>query len=102
LYLEPFGGVAVEAQFCGTPVITTDWGAYPETVAHGITGFRCRYLGEFLDAVEQCRGLDPVLINRRAVDRFSMGVVAHQYEAYFSRLTTLQEQGWYTEALVTA
>ena len=37
---EPFGLVMVEAMACGTPVVTTNWGAAPEIVADGVTGFR--------------------------------------------------------------
>ncbi len=97
LYLEPFGGVAVEAQMCGTPVISTDFGAFPETVEHGITGFRCHYLGEFLDAVRRCGDLDPVRIRERAVRLYSLTTVAQQYQSYFERLSLLWGAGWHSE-----
>ncbi len=96
LYLEPFGGVAVEAQLCGTPVITTDFGAFPETVEHGGTGFRCSYLGEFVSAVNQCDDLRPSDIRRRAVERYALDVVSLQYQKYFERLALLWGQGWNT------
>lgn len=97
-YIEPFGGVAVEAMLCGTPVICTDWGAFTETVQQGVTGFRCRMFEEFVDAAKAVDGLDYAAIRDYAVARYSTDVVASQYEAYFNRLNTLWGKGWYETA----
>jgi glycosyltransferase involved in cell wall biosynthesis len=94
LYLEPFGYVAIEAQMCGTPVVTTDWGAFPETVDHGETGFRCRTHAEFLAALEKVGGLDRQLIRRRAVARFGVETVAPRYLAYFNFVWRVHNGGY--------
>lgn len=99
IYIEPFGSVACEAQMCGTPVITTDWGAFTETVTNGVSGYRCRYLGEFIHAARNVKHLDRAWIRKRAMDRWSLGAVAPQYTRYFERLSLLfKEPGWYDEA----
>jgi glycosyltransferase involved in cell wall biosynthesis len=94
LYVEPFGNVAIEAMASGTPVITTDWGAFTETVKHGVTGFRCRILQEFLDAIEMADTLDPKAIRKYAIDNFSLNVIGVEYDNYFKRLKTLWGKGW--------
>ena len=95
LYVEPFGNVVIESQACGTPTITTDWGAFTENNPHGITGFRCRTLQEFMDATESVKQLDRAAIRERAVSLYNLDTIGAQYEAYFKRLLTLWGDGWY-------
>ena len=95
IYVEPFGNVNIEAQACGTPVITTDWGAFTETVEHGITGYRCRTFGEFKRAAQDVEKLNTAAIRNRAVSLYSLDVIGEKYETYFQRLLHLWDKGWY-------
>jgi glycosyltransferase involved in cell wall biosynthesis len=88
IYLEPFGGVAVEAMLCGTPVITSDWGAFTETVIDGVTGFRCHTMSDFVEAAIRAPSLDRKAIRAYATSRYATSVVGKQYDRYFRRLTT--------------
>jgi glycosyltransferase involved in cell wall biosynthesis len=94
-YIEPFGGVVVEAALCGTPALTTDWGAFPETVVQGITGWRCRRLGEFIWAAQHVEPLNRGAVAARARLLYSTEAIAKRYEAYFAHLETLRSGGWY-------
>lgn len=96
IYIEPFGSVAVEAQLCGTPVISTDFGGFVETVEQGKTGFRCSYLGQFVEGLKNAPALDPFYIRQRAVEKYSLHRLKHDYQRYFDRLSLLWDVGWDT------
>ena len=94
-YLEPFGTVAIEAQASGTPVITTDMGAFVETVQHGLTGYRCRTYEHFLWAAKHVDRISPADC-RRAANTYSLERVSGMYAEYFDMLTRLHTPcGWY-------
>jgi glycosyltransferase involved in cell wall biosynthesis len=96
LYVEPFGKVAVEAMLAGTPAVTSDWGAFVETVEPGLTGYRFRTLQEGVDAVEDALTLRPAEIQKRATKRFSLAAIGPRYETWFTRLDELWGEGWYS------
>ena len=96
-YLEPFGGVSIEALLCGTPVIASDFGAFPENIKHGIHGYRFRTMGEAVWAAKNVGKLNNKKIHDYAVKNFSVDRVRYLYQAYFEQLQTLWEDGFYSE-----
>lgn len=87
-YLEAFGGTNVEAQLCGTPVITTNFGVFPETVIHGVTGYRCNTMAQFVEAAKNVDKLDPKKIRKHA-ERYLTTNVKWEFQEWFDDLYQL-------------
>lgn len=94
LYIGPFEGVVIEANFCGTPVITTDFGVFPETVLHGKTGFRCRTMDDFVWAAKNVDRLKPMDCWRWASENYSTDRVRWMYQEVFFKVMDLFKGGW--------
>lgn len=97
IYVEPFGGVNVEAQMCGTPVLTPDYGAFTETIEDEVTGFRCHTLGDWLAGLERASELDRTYIAARARRLYGFDRVGRMYDRVFQQIADLNNgPGWYS------
>lgn len=99
-FVEPFCGVAVEAQLCGTPVITKDYGAQTETVENFVTGVRCHTLSDYGYGIQMALDgkFDRSYIRERAVKLYDMYNVAKKYEYVFKTIMDVHngKNGWYS------
>ena len=101
-YLECFAGTHIESMLSGTPVITTAFGVFSgDTFQHGVHGFKCNTLQDFVDAARKAKELDPEVIRKHA-ERFLMDNVKWEFQKWFSDLMNVYEsaqdpniKGWH-------
>jgi glycosyltransferase involved in cell wall biosynthesis len=85
-YIEPFGNIVAEAQFCGTPVLTTDWGGYVDSVVHGVTGYRCKDFKSFVECANLVSQLSPITCRTWAMQNFSDTVVHDKFDEWLQKI----------------
>jgi len=92
--LEGFGLVALEAQACGLPVITTAGSSLPEVVDDGVSGFLCPKddVSAFVDAIRHLKdcpdewGAMRLAARRRAQNLFSEDQAIEKYLSIYRSL----------------
>jgi len=91
LYMEPFCGTHIEFGFSGTPVLTTDFGVFSETVLQGENGWRCMSFEEFVYAFENIDTVKPERCRELAM-QYSLDRVSLMYHEYFDRIYRSKKQ----------
>lgn len=86
---EPFGNVACEAQLSGTPVVSTNYGGFVESVEDGVTGFRCNTVAQMASALHHAQSLSRATIVSRAIKLFSMRSKMFDYNRHFHALASV-------------
>jgi glycosyltransferase involved in cell wall biosynthesis len=96
-FMEPFCGTQIESMLSGTPVISSDFGAFAEYNLHGITGFRCKTFEQFEWAARNTDKIRPADC-RTWGENFSLEKIGLRYDEYFTSVADSRTSGgWYTK-----
>jgi glycosyltransferase involved in cell wall biosynthesis len=85
-WAEPFGLVMAEALACGTPVVGSPYGAAPEIVDDGVTGFLRETDDDLVEVLGRVGELDREACRLAAVERFSIERMARDHERLYQDL----------------
>jgi glycosyltransferase involved in cell wall biosynthesis len=87
---EPFGLVMIEAMACGTPVIAWNFGAVPEVIDEGVTGFIVDSEAEALAAIARAPDLERRWVRAAFERRFAATTMGRAYLDVYARLLDAQ------------
>jgi glycosyltransferase involved in cell wall biosynthesis len=98
---EPFGLVMVESMAAGTPVIGMNYGAAPEVIAAGKSGFICQTVEECIEAIPQAAALNRQTCREHVLTNFSVRQMVDGYEAVYEKVLSerYSQNGLATAAL---
>ena len=82
-YIEMFGYVPLEVNAMCRPSITSDQGAFAETIQDGVNGFRVHGIDGIVQAMQKIDTIDPAMCRAHVENNFSYDALAPRYHAYF-------------------
>lgn len=92
-WAEPFGMVMIEALACGTPVLTTRFGAAPEIVEDGVVGYVRSDMAGLVAALGRVHEIDRAACRERAREHFSVEAMVTKHLAVYERAVASRQHG---------
>lgn len=88
-FVESLCGSAIEAMLCGTPVVTSNYGGFVETVEEGVTGFRCASVGEMVEAIKRAGEIDRARCRTLTQQKFSIEAAIPRWRKALAQIRAL-------------
>lgn len=91
---EPYGLVMVEAQVCGTPVISFARGAAPELIKDGLTGYLVENVDQMVEKMSQINNIDRRACRENVENRFSIPAMIDGYKKSYNKAIMAFRKQW--------
>lgn len=75
-----------ESLLCGAPVVTTNIGALPEIITHGVNGYLCNSKSNLVKTIQEIDKLEPMKVYKQVQDTYSIENVVKGYEDLYEKI----------------